>query len=172
MRISKGWSSDRPFLFSVETSLVLCHIVIMVHKMAQTPRSADVVSLGDWLSKFKHSAALGEAQSLSVKDLETTWYPRFASAEIEQLVIPRRTLARRKASATQLSPEEQDRAFRLAHIQLEADRVFGNPEKASRWLRTPNNRLSGQTPLSVLQSESGASLVAEMLVQLDHGMFV
>ena len=144
----------------------------MAYKVARNAQTGKIESLGNWISKYKRSAASGEAQSLSVKDLETMWSPRFATAEIDELVIPRRTLARRKSTATMLTPEEQDRAFRLAQIQSDADRVFGNPDKASRWLRSQNNRLSGQTPLSILRSAAGAALVAEMLVQIDHGMFV
>ncbi len=140
--------------------------------MAQRSATGKVVEMGRWLSESKRAAAAGEGKALSVKELETAWSQRFATAEIAELVIPRRTLARRKAAAEKLTPEEQDRAFRLAQIQVEADRVFGNPDKASRWLRTANNRLSGQTPLSILRSAAGAALVEEMLVQIDHGMFV
>ncbi len=128
--------------------------------------------LSNWIDQSKHAAASGHVQSLTVKDLDAAWSPRFAPAEIEELIVPRRTLARRKATSTQLTSEERDRAFRLAQIQLDADRVFANPEKASRWLRSPNNRLAGQTPLAVLSSAAGASLVTEMLAQIDHGMYV
>jgi putative toxin-antitoxin system antitoxin component (TIGR02293 family) len=128
-------------------------------------------TLRNWIDNSKLAAASGQSQSISVKDLETAWAPRFAADEIDALVIPRRTMARRKAAAARLSPEEQDRAFTLAQIQLEADRVFANPEKASRWLRTQNNRLSGQTPLSLLSTAAGAAVVTEMLVQIDHGMY-
>ena len=144
----------------------------MTHKVARNALAGEVEKLGDWLTHSKQAAAAGEAQILSVKDLEATWSPRFASEELDELVIPRRTLARRKATASKLTPDEHDKAFRLAQIQLQADRVFGNPEKASRWLRTQNSRISGQTPLSILRSAAGAALVAEMLVQIDHGMFV
>ncbi len=160
------------FLLGIENSNCLCHIVKMAHKVARIAETDKIESLGNWISKYKRSAASGKAQPLSVKDLETMWSPRFATAEIDELVIPRRTLARRKSTATMLTPEEQDRAFRLAQIQSEADRVFGNPDKASRWLRSQNNRLSGQTPLSILKSAAGATLVTELLVQIDHGMFV
>lgn len=147
----------------------------MENKTAQTSAigtSVKDTKLAKWLDKSMQAVAAGRNQSLSIKDFEAAWSNRFASTEIEELVIPRRTMARRKATSTKLTVDEQDRAYRLAQIQLEADRVFGNPEKASRWLRTPNNRLSRQTPLSLLRSAVGADLVAEMLVQIDHGMYV
>jgi putative toxin-antitoxin system antitoxin component (TIGR02293 family) len=139
--------------------------------LAQTDAPGDKDLFAKWLDQSMEAAATGHVQPLSVKELEAAWSPRFNADEIDALVIPRRTLARRKASSAELSPEEADRAFRLAQIQGEADRVFGNLEKSSRWLRTPNNRLSGQTPLSVLRTAAGAALVAEMLGQIDHGIF-
>lgn len=98
--------------------------------------------------------------------------PFLFAIEIDALVISKRTRARRKANAETLSVEEQDRAFRLAQIQVCADRVFANHEKSSRWLRTPNNRLSRQTPLEVLKSAAGAAVVMEILGQIDHGIYV
>jgi putative toxin-antitoxin system antitoxin component (TIGR02293 family) len=142
--------------------------------MAQTEMSyatQESETLRTWIDNSKLAAASGHSPSMSVKDLEAAWAPRFDADEIDALVIPRRTMARRKAAQAQLSPEEQDRAFTLAQIQLEADRVFANPEKASRWLRTRNNRLSGQTPLSLLATAAGAAVVTEMLVQIDHGLY-
>lgn len=147
----------------------------MAHKMAKSAAIGEFVKdtkLGNWLDKSKEAVASGHDQSLSVKDLEAAWSPRFAASEIEELVIPRRTLARRKASSTMLSPDEVDRALRLARIQTKADRVFGEADRASLWLRSPNKRLSGQSPLQVLKNEAGAMLVEEMLVQIDHGIYV
>lgn len=147
----------------------------MKDKMARKLNTATLANgskLGKWLDKSKQAAASGLTQSLSVKDFEAAWSPHFASAEIEELVIPRRTMARRKAAATMLAPEEVDRAMRLARIQTRADRVFGEAARASLWLRSPNKRLSGQSPLQVLKHEAGAMLVEEMLVQIDHGIYV
>jgi putative toxin-antitoxin system antitoxin component (TIGR02293 family) len=125
-----------------------------------------------WVDACEQAAATGSNTELTIKDFEAAWSPRFAADEIDALVISKRTHARRKAKAETFSAEEQDRAFRLAQIQIYADRVFANPEKSSRWLRTPNNRLSRQTPLDVLKSAAGAALVMEMLGQIDHGIYV
>ena len=61
---------------------------------------------------------------------------------------------------------------RLSAIREKAHRVFGNPEKSDRWMRKPNSALSGQTPLELLTSETGARTVDELLGQIDHGMLV
>lgn len=97
--------------------------------------------------------------------------PEFSFAEIEEIVVPKRTLARRRARGEALTSDETDRALRLARITIETRRVFGNADKAARWLRKPNAALSGQTPLALLRSETGARVVDELLGQIDHGMF-
>lgn len=99
------------------------------------------------------------------------WSNRFSADEIDELVIPKRTLARRRAGREKLTIEETDKALRLARIAVEADRVFGHPEKSSRWLRKPSAALGGHTPLSLLKSETGARAVDDLLGQIDHGMF-
>ena len=87
------------------------------------------------------------------------------------MVVPKRTLARRVASKEPLTVEETDKALRLQRIAGLADRVFGNPAKAHRWLRQPKNLLNGTTPLAFLASETGARAVEQMLYQIEHGMF-
>jgi putative toxin-antitoxin system antitoxin component (TIGR02293 family) len=124
-----------------------------------------------YLQSVKRDAATGQFLMLSPKDIKTTWAARFAGDEIDSLVIPKRTLARRNARHEELSPEETDKALRLARIATEADRVFANSKKADSWLRTPLARLSGHTPLELLKSEAGAQIVEEILGQIDHGMF-
>jgi len=70
-----------------------------------------------------------------------------------------------------LSPTESDRALRLERIADLADRVFGNPEKAQRWLRKASRALDGVRPIELLQSETGASVVEDELHRIDYGMF-
>lgn len=100
------------------------------------------------------------------------WATRFSADEIDALVIPKRTLARRKAAREKLTVEETDKALRLARIVAEADRVFGSPEKSSRWLRRRNAALGNLPPLDLLKSETGARTVDDLLGQIDHGMFI
>jgi putative toxin-antitoxin system antitoxin component (TIGR02293 family) len=95
----------------------------------------------------------------------------YSEAEIFELVVPKRTLARRQAMKQPLTIEETDKALRLARIADLARRVFGDGEKAHRWLRKPKRELSGRTPLAYLASENGARTVEQMLQRIDHGMF-
>jgi putative toxin-antitoxin system antitoxin component (TIGR02293 family) len=95
----------------------------------------------------------------------------FSNEEIHQIVGPRRSLDRRRAQGGVLSLIESDRVFRLEQIAEHADRVFGNHEKAQRWLRRPNRALDMVRPIDLLVSEAGAHQVHEILHRIDFGMF-
>ncbi len=84
--------------------------------------------------------------------------------------MPKRTLARRQAANEPLSVEETDKALRLERVASLATRVFGDADKANRWLRKPKRHLDGATPLAFLGSEAGARVVEDMLQRIDFGM--
>jgi putative toxin-antitoxin system antitoxin component (TIGR02293 family) len=95
----------------------------------------------------------------------------FSPAEIEQLVIPRRTLAHRRAKNQPLSREESVRLARIARVALEARDTFGDAGKAHEWLRRPNRALRNSVPMSLLDTDDGARLVEVILGRLAHGLF-
>ena len=95
----------------------------------------------------------------------------YSDEEISTLVVSRRTLARRRAANEPLSVEETDKALRLERIAALAERVFGDPQKAYRWLRQPKRMLGGATPVAFLASETGGRTVEEMLYRIEHGIF-
>jgi putative toxin-antitoxin system antitoxin component (TIGR02293 family) len=122
---------------------------------------------------FSESAVAFGATSARVKPAALTDLARhgYSEDEIFALVVPKRTLARRKAADEPLTVEETDKALRLARIAVQSERVFGEPEKAHRWLRKAKRELKGETPLAYLASEAGARVVEEMLHRIEHGMF-
>jgi putative toxin-antitoxin system antitoxin component (TIGR02293 family) len=94
-----------------------------------------------------------------------------SATELAEIVISPRTLKHRKARNEPLSQEETDRAVRVARIVAMAGEVFGSPDKALLWLRSPDDRLANRTPLNMLHTESGGRLVESMLWQLDEGIY-
>jgi putative toxin-antitoxin system antitoxin component (TIGR02293 family) len=90
--------------------------------------------------------------------------------EIYSLVIPRRTLAHRKAKKERLSVDESDRAVRIARVTSLAEEILGDSEKAFRWLRKPKMRFNGRSPMSMLLTESGTRLVEDLLYGFYYGM--
>lgn len=91
-------------------------------------------------------------------------------SEVYQLIVPRRTLAHRVAKSEPLSKEESDRVVRVARISMMAEEVFGESERAWRWLRKPKRRFNGRSAMDMLGTEAGARLVEEMIVQISDGI--
>lgn len=137
---------------------------------AQVPSLGTLEPLQEKWEQAQAQTLSGKAVQLNPREL-SLWAGRFTAEEIDELVIPKRTLARRRAQNEALTVEETDKALRLARVSAEADRVFGDPAKASRWLRKKSAALSGNTPLALLKSETGARAVDDLLGQIDHGLF-
>lgn len=93
-----------------------------------------------------------------------------SDAEVYFLIVPRRTLAHRIAKHQPLSKDESDKAVRVARVTAMAEQVFGEPERAWRWLRKAKRHFNGKTPVEMLATEAGARLVEEMVVQIEDGM--
>jgi putative toxin-antitoxin system antitoxin component (TIGR02293 family) len=159
-----------------------CHIVRKSNKLAGTMRSGlrktppvpapgETGDLSGSLREAREIALSGVPHHLQPEKLLRIWGAHFSAAEIHEWVVPERTLARRIARHEALTIGETDRALRLARATTEATRIFGDADKAARWLRKPNASLGGQTPLSLLRTETGAKAVEESLIQIDHGIF-
>ena len=80
----------------------------------------------------------------------------FSDQEIGRFIIPERTQRHRKAKRQPLTVEESDRVVRLTRIQALTEDVFGDVEKANRWLRENLTILDGKAPLEVARTKSGA----------------
>jgi putative toxin-antitoxin system antitoxin component (TIGR02293 family) len=93
----------------------------------------------------------------------------FSDREIERFVIPARTRRHRRQRGEPLTIEESDRLVRLARLQALAEDVFGDAEKAGRWLRQGLGILSGQAPLELARTEAGIRVVEQILGRIDWG---
>jgi putative toxin-antitoxin system antitoxin component (TIGR02293 family) len=93
----------------------------------------------------------------------------FSEQEIGRFIIPERTQRHRKAKRQPLTVAESDRVVRLMRIQALAEDVFGDAEKANRWLRENLAILDGKPPLELARTESGARVVEQMLAKIDWG---
>ena len=109
------------------------------------------------------------ASRLPLSSLESLSSNGISTEEIYKFIVPRRTLSHRQAHQQPLTGEESDRVVRLARVVSQAEEVFGNNEKAARWLRKGKPRFDGLSPLEILKTEAGSRLVEELLLQLDYG---
>jgi putative toxin-antitoxin system antitoxin component (TIGR02293 family) len=91
-------------------------------------------------------------------------------ADMERLVMPRRTLNHRIKKGERLTRDESDRVTRVARIIAMAEETFGNRQKASHWLHKPKRGFAGQTPIDLLDTEEGARVVEDQLFRIAHGL--
>lgn len=89
---------------------------------------------------------------------------------LRAMALSLRTLARRRDEGV-LSPEESDRALRVARIAALAEDVLGGQEEAVAWLKASNRSLGGRVPMDLLRTDAGASMLADVLGRLEHGVF-
>ena len=82
-------------------------------------------------------------------------------------VVAAALLARRKSETGDLkaNPEELTKAV------ARATEVFGDEDKAFRWLGTPVAALDYATPISRLGTHQGAMRVDDVLTQIEHGVW-
>jgi putative toxin-antitoxin system antitoxin component (TIGR02293 family) len=90
--------------------------------------------------------------------------------DVDRLIIPRRTLAHRKAEAQSLNRVESERAVRVASLTALAEETFANRVKAQAWLRRPTTALGGRRPIDLLDSEPGGRVVEQLLYRISHGI--
>ena len=94
---------------------------------------------------------------------------RATAAEIDRIVIPRKTLSHRRKIGI-LTPDQSDRLIRLARVIAAAEETFGSQDKAARWLRRATSALEGDAPISLLDTGEGSRQVEDLLARIDHGL--
>ncbi|UVE69990.1 DUF2384 domain-containing protein (plasmid) [Burkholderia pyrrocinia] len=137
------------------------------------PRQAEFTILEQLLAiRVRSGADLAELASarVDVSVIDRLSERGLKSDELA-FIIPRRTLSHRRQAHERLSPEESDKAIRLARIVAQATATFGDPDKAMAWLRNGLQRFGGRTSLDMASTEHGARLVEEVLTQIDEGYF-
>lgn len=145
------------------------------------PAVADVDQQPDLLKRIQALLGVGRLRSdrglvklveerLATDAIDSLRRSGLTDDEIYSLVVPRRTLAHRRARKEALSRDESDRAVRLARIAALAELVFGETARGWRWLRAAKRQFHGRSPLQLTATEAGARLVEELLYRIDDGM--
>ncbi|MDN3517260.1 DUF2384 domain-containing protein [Aquisalimonas lutea] len=92
------------------------------------------------------------------------------SRTFSTLVIPKRTLARRRRKREPLSKSESERLARVARVWVMAKAVYKADEFARTFLGRPHPMLAGRVPLEVaVETEFGTAAVVEILGRLKYG---
>ena len=146
-------------------------------KMAHARRRAPI-GASRWLRGGREAWSELELARLIAQGIPTSLLGEVMEAgilsrdEVTRLILPRRTLAHRKRRGEHLSPDESDRLARILHLHRVALATFDrDAEKVRTWLRTPNRALSGEVPLDLIVTSTGARLVEDALLRIEHGVF-
>ena len=70
-----------------------------------------------------------------------------------------------------LSPVESDRLLRASQVFDHARAVFDNDQDAVAWFSLPNHALSGETPLSLMDTDAGVRQVDDVLTRVEFGVY-
>lgn len=99
-------------------------------------------------------------------------FQAFANLSDEELseIIPRRT-QRHQRERGRLTEQQSDLLMRAALIYAMAHRVFGDPQRANRWMKRPHRGLEGKRPIELLRSRVGAEVVEETLGRIEYGVY-
>ena len=138
--------------------LVTADKIAAVMGLTQAPQS--MAGLEDLVAKGLPKSAL----KASVERVEQRPAERRA---LLYKIIPEATYKRRR---DRLTPEESERAERLARTYATAQHVWNSDADALTFLHTSNRSLQGRTPLAVSMSELGARRVEQLLWQIFYGL--
>lgn len=134
------------------------------------------IQIGDWLG-LQSPTTEKEMLQIVEGQLAPSVINRLISLglhkmEIDETIIPLRTLQHRRSRREKLTIEESDRVVRVIRVLSLTESIYGGREHAFSWLRRAHPRLDGRTPLSLLNTDTGSRIVEELLVQVDEGMFL
>ena len=85
-------------------------------------------------------------------------------------VIPRTTLESKRHPDARLSSQQSERILRIARVYARAAEVFGDRQRGETWMARPNPALGGHAPAQLLDSETGARAIEQVLGQMEHGI--
>ncbi|MBN8726342.1 MAG: DUF2384 domain-containing protein [Xanthomonadales bacterium] len=94
--------------------------------------------------------------------------PAFAAT----IDVSERTLARRAEDSANVDRSIAERALRIARIVALAAFVLEDDGDGLAWLGAPQPGLAGKVPMDLVASEFGAREVEELLLRIEHGIYV
>jgi uncharacterized protein (DUF2384 family) len=62
-------------------------------------------------------------------------------------------------------------SIRVTRLLSAATIVYGDSERAWKWMCRANPQLDGLTPLSLCETATGSRRAEELLIQIDEGMY-
>lgn len=69
-----------------------------------------------------------------------------------------------------LNPSQSEKTLAVLQLLEEAEDYFGDKETARRWIHQPRLALHQRTPISLMDTMTGVSMVSDLLNQLKLGL--
>jgi putative toxin-antitoxin system antitoxin component (TIGR02293 family) len=88
------------------------------------------------------------------------------------LNVSTKSLQRYKQLSKTFKPIQSEKIIEIAEVVQLGLNVFGNMEKFSLWLNTPNYALGNEPPLQLLKDSYGKELVAAELTRVNYGILI
>lgn len=70
-----------------------------------------------------------------------------------------------------LSPQVSDRVLRIASLYAFGTEVLGDLSEFQEWIQSPLIALGGQPPIAFLDSETGISMVHDIIGRIAYGVY-
>jgi putative toxin-antitoxin system antitoxin component (TIGR02293 family) len=147
----------------------------IVHRRASEPRPSDspnatfrVFVVKDTPTEEKIDAIRRGVRARVVDEM-VRYLDVPKSVVFNVLHTPQSTAHRLIRDNRPLDSAASERVVRIADILRVAEKIFGGRENATRWLRTPNLALGDAAPLSMLDTEPGATEVRRILSAIRSG---
>lgn len=86
-------------------------------------------------------------------------------------IISTRSLKRRKVDKALLTASETGRFLQWLRLRASAEIVFGDADKAQRWMIQPLSVFKGMSATEIMKTGVGSELIDEALMQIDSGYF-
>jgi len=87
----------------------------------------------------------------------------------QMVVLPPTTAHRLIKNAKKLDAAITERVYRMGNTVKMALEIFESNEKATEWMRRPNQTLGGAAPLDLMDTEPGANSVRQVLNAIATG---
>jgi putative toxin-antitoxin system antitoxin component (TIGR02293 family) len=82
-----------------------------------------------------------------------------------------RTIQRYRRTNSLIDPSSSERVLLMAQIVEHGREVFGGDSRFQIWLNSPSQALANRTPLQLLDTTTGMSMVKAELSRIDHGIY-
>ncbi|RZK42906.1 MAG: DUF2384 domain-containing protein [Pedobacter sp.] len=136
----------------------LSPLSLITGSLNESPSDFDLVQLVRTGISKRSLLALAKRISLTIEEISNV------------LHISERTL-QRYTPTTLVKIEYADKALELARLYEKGIAVFGSQKQFDTWMRTPNQALNNEIPLSLLDTSVGFDLVLQILGRIEYGVF-